>query len=605
MYIREVIKKNRGSDKEYKYHRLIESFRGPKGPRQRTVLELGTLELDTEQLSSLAIRIEEHLNGQRTRLVPFAQEIEDLAKHFAGLIIKKRLEQTPAEPEDAPFFQSVDVNSIETSHPKSVGGEHVGLAAMNALDFTAFFRANGFSESQAALATLLIIGRLIHPSSERELKRFAQNDSALDLLMGEDFSRISQNALYRASDKLFEHKDALEAHLRAQANALFSLKETIILYDLTNTYFEGDAPKVGKAKRGWSKEKRFDRPLVTLGLVLDDKGFPKQSKVLAGNASEPATLKEMIATMRSNAENAQPTLLSARPTIVMDAGVATQANCDMLRAESFDYIVVARKRPGFESTEHTTVSEVRKGVTIESARQGDELILCCRSEGKIAKEQAMLDKIRKRMEGELTSLHEGLSKKGKLKNYAKVLERIGRIRERNQRVSLGFDIVVAEREGRATAISWTFDATKLAKPYDGSYFLRTTRLDLAASDIWSIYTMLTTVEDSFRSLKSELGMRPIHHTKEERVESHLFISVLAYHLLSYIQHHLRDAGIQHRWKTLRSRLCMHQAVTATLNKEEGGKVAIRHCTTPSQEIQEIYSALGLKKTPLRRRTFLL
>ena len=217
----------------------------------------------------------------------------------------------------------------------------------------------------------------------------------------------------------------------------------------------------------------------------------------------------------------------------------------------------------------------------------------------------MLKKIRGRMESELKALHEGLSQKRKHKSYAKILERIGRIRERNQRVSMAFDINVTELDGLATAISWSFDATKLSKPYDGAYYLRTTRTDLTAEEIWGLYTMLTTVEDSFRSLKSELGMRPIHHTKEERVEAHLFISVLAYHLLCYIQHILRESGVHHRWETLRARLRLHQVVTATLNKEGGGKIAVRHCTTASQEVQELYSALGLSKTPVKRRTFLL
>jgi len=191
------------------------------------------------------------------------------------------------------------------------------------------------------------------------------------------------------------------------------------------------------------------------------------------------------------------------------------------------------------------------------------------------------------MEQELKKLGDGLNKKGCVKAYPKVLERIGRIRQRYTRVSKGFRITVTEHEGKATEVKWEFNESKLSKPYDGSYFIRTDRTDLSMEEIWQIYVMLTSVEDAFRCLKSELGLRPNHHRKGNRIEGHLFISVLAYHLLQFIQRHMRDAG--------------HEMLSTSMPKEDGGMIHLRYCTIPTLRQKEIYKALGITSVPLKRK----
>ncbi|RLB75723.1 MAG: IS1634 family transposase [Deltaproteobacteria bacterium] len=598
MFIREIEKKNSGSDKAFISHRLVQSIRTPRGPRQTVVMNLGKLDLSKEKWKELANRIEEVAYGQEMRLIEAPQEIEALAQHYGQLLIKKQLaekkeKQSINQEQD---FESINVNAVSSSENKRIGPEHVGLEAMKSLGFFDLFQQLEFTQRQSDLATLLIVGRYVHPSSERELRRYAKEQSALDELLGTSFSHIGNNALYRTSDLLFEHKDQIERFLRVRSKEIFSLKETIILYDLTNTYFTGEAPGY---KRGRSKQKRNDCPLVTLGLVLDENGFVKGSRIFDGNVSEPSTLLSMVESMHEHTKKETPPLFVTKPTVVMDAGIASKENISLLKAKRFSYIVVSRTKP--ENITYDNFIEIKEGVKAHSIRQGDEIFLHCISEGKTKKEKSMVAKARDRMEQELKKVRQGLSKKGCLKSYPKVLERIGRMREHYSRVSKGFTITVKEHKGKATEMSWQFDKSKLGKPYDGTYFLQTDRVDLSNEDLWSIYIMLTSVEDAFRCLKSELGLRPIHHSKSDRVDGHLFISVLAYHLLNYNRWQFQKAGLNHRWPTICSWLETHELLTTKLPKEDGRIIYLRYCTLPTLKQQEIYKALKITSIPFRRK----
>ena len=496
-------------------------------------------------------------------------------------------------------FQSVDVNAIASSEGKSIGAEHVGLEVMKKLGFFKLFRQLKFKKKIMDMAALLIVGRLVHPCSERELKRYAQEESGLDELLQTDFSHLANNALYETSDILFSHKHTIEQFLSNQSKKLLSLGESIILYDLTNTYFEGDVPCCEKAKHGRSKEKRNDRPLVTLGIVLDENGFLKTTRIFEGNISEPKTLMDMVNEVHGHAVGQQPPLPLQKPTVVIDAGIASEDNLSTLKDQGFSYIVVSRSNP--DEIPDPVFIEIKKGIKVHSFKQDGEIFLHCQSEAKTKKEQSMVNRARKKMEKELSYLRDGLSIKRRLKKYDKVLERIGRLRNQHSRVSKGFDIQVKPGGKTAVDITWQFDEKKLGKPYDGSYFLRTDRTDLNDDKIWSIYIMLTIVEDAFRCLKDELGLRPNFHHKPDRIEGHIFVTVLAYHLLHFIRYVLNEAGLFHRWKTIRSWLNTHRIHTTSLPKAEGGVIHIRHCTTPTLKQQEVYSALKITNVPLRQR----
>ena len=280
---------------------------------------------------------------------------------------------------------TIDVNAVSSSDGKSVGPEHTGFEAMKALGFFDLFRQLGFTDDESNLATLQIVGRLVHPGSERELKRYAKEQSGLDELIGCDFSYVGHNMLYRNSDLLFTHKETIERFLRMRSKKIFSLGETIILYDLTNTYFSGNATGYKKAKRGRSKQKRSDRPLVTLGVVLDERGFIKCSRIFDGNVGEPSTLLDMINDIHSQVSGETPPLFVTKPTIVMDAGIASEDNLDLVRENGFSYIVVSRSRP--EHVEEGAFEEIKEGIKVKEMRIGNETYLHCISDGKMKKEQ--------------------------------------------------------------------------------------------------------------------------------------------------------------------------------------------------------------------------
>lgn len=596
MYIRRKEKKNKASGKSYYTHELVESRRTEAGPRQITLLNLNPFDLDQKYWKQLSNRIKQILNGQQL-LISIDQKIEALARHYASMLIKQQQSlQINTEKHD---FQSVDVNGLESTDSRSIGREHIGLKAMEELGLNKIFKQLEFDQATIDLASVLIVGRLIHPSSERELKRYVQQESGFNDLLRTNISRLSNNSLYETSDILFSHKDKIEKYLSLHAKARFSLGESIILYDLTNTFFEGNACNYDKARRGRSKEKRSDRPLATLGLIMDELGFPKASHVYSGNVTESKTLMEMVKKIQAKDQKRSLTV-KQKPTVVIDAGIATNENLNALKDEGYSYIVVSRSKPE-EIPENLQLESIKKGIKAKSFKQGDEIFLHCKSDSKAGKENSIIEKSREKVEKELDYLRQGLTIKRRLKNYDKIQQRIGRIRQKNSRVSAGFEIKVTRNNDMAADITWSFDPNKLSKAYDGSYFLRTNRTDLSDHRIWSLYVMLTTVEDAFRCLKDELGLRPNFHRKPERIEGHIFITILAYHLLHYIRFKLTRTGLSHRWPTILSWLSTHRIHTTSLPREEGGAIHIRHCTKPTIEQQQVYSALEITNIPVRKR----
>jgi len=322
-----------------KYHtfKLVESFRTQRGPRQRDVLNLGSsFSLPRDQWKALADRVETIMTGQSTFL-PVSKKIETLAQRYAKEIISKQgqvfehSEECPVEMD----YQTVDVNSVDSEHIRSVGGESVVLDSIRHLELDRELEELGLSRVNVNAAIGVITGRLLLPSSERATHIWLQNQTALDDLLGTSFGDLSQDRVYKISDFLLKNKIAIESHLEDREKNLFSQTETVLLYDLTNTFFEGSGKYNGKAHFGVSKEKRSDCPLVTLGLLLNGEGFPKRSEVFEGNVSEPGTLAGMLSGMCAG---------ESKPIVVADAGIGTEDNVAWLKEEGYGYIVVSRKR---------------------------------------------------------------------------------------------------------------------------------------------------------------------------------------------------------------------------------------------------------------------
>jgi transposase len=603
MFIREIRKVESGSKKSYVYHRLMESVRTPRGPRQRIVLNLGKLESPREEWKSLANRIEEILTGQQ-RLPGLRASIEGLAQHYASLIRRKEMQSVPSKPSEASAaeWEKVDLNSITQEEVRTVGGEIIGWWAFKTLGVHGILEELGLNERQVELAALLVVGRLLHPGSERETALWGKQVSGFDEVLGTSFEHLSNNALYRLSDALVAKKEQIEEALVRRERSLLGLRETIILYDLTNTYFCGTGADNSLAKRGPSKEKRTDCPLVTLALALDEDGFPKASRTFAGNVSEPATFREILRVLPVK-EVQQRCLFENAPTVVMDAGIATNKNLEILGEEGFHYICVSRARPKEPVADELEVirehegSVLVRGRTIESE---GETLLYCESEGRARKEESMKALFQKRFEEGLSAIADSLVKKRGVKDYQKVLERLGKLKGKYPSVSRFYDIQVDQENEIATAIRWSIqDQAALDFRFSGAYLLRTDRKDLKEKELWTLYNTLTHIEGAFRSLKSELGLRPVFHRVSRRIEGHLFITVLAYHLLAVIERKLRKNGVRQCWESIRTLMATQVRVTVSLSNYKGERIHIRQTTEPEPFHKQIFGALELPAKSLK------
>ncbi len=364
---------------------------------------------------------------------------------------------------------------------------------------------------------------------------------------------------------------------------------------------EGQATSNPKASYGVSKEKRNDCPLVTMGLVMNEHGFLHRTSILPGNASEPKTLKKMIESL-----NAHQSLF--KPTIILDAGIATNDNLTWLRENKYSYIVSARQgAPSLElENELVAVGDLHdhvKAALIKNEDDSEEKWLYCESEAKAAVASEMKKSFKTRFEEALTKLSEGLVKAKGRKKYTKVIERLGRLKEKHKRISGCYEITVtASDDGEtATAIEWRVIDEKMSAKLTGRYFLRTNLVTTDVKELWQLYNILRGVEDAFRFMKSSLGLRPVYHQKEHRVDGHLWITIMAYHLIQHCLYQLKRQEICYEWKTIRK--TMMSRVRVTMRAKTADDRTLHHRSTTKAEVDQIaiYRALGLSSSILRSK----
>ena len=593
MFIRRTKTRTVGTQDHYYTYRLVRSVRLGDKVRQRTLLNLGAhFDLPPVQWPLLYQRLDDLLAGQAT-LVDYPEAVEDHAQRIVAQLISRQAE-TSLDADDTASsgeLHRVDVNSLELVRPRTVGVEHVGLWAMQQLGLPALLAQLGLNSRQQAAAVGSIIGRLAAPGSERATHRWLRETSALGDLLAVDFENYSLMQLYRASDALMAHREAIEEHLFGAAMTLFELQPTVTLYDLTNTYFEGDAGSQEKAQRGHSKEKRSDCPLLTLGLMLDASGFVRRSQVFAGNVSEPHTLAEMLTALQA----------PKGALVVMDRGIATQDRITWLAEQGYRYLVVSRERKRtFDLASAMTATQQSVHLHKVLSEDGQETRLYCYSEAREEKEKAIAERLAKRFEKALTTLSEGLSRPRTQKRIDKIWQRIGRLKEKSRGVAQHYDIDVTSNEDgtQALAINWRrqpVNGSMLTHP--GVYCLRSNQTDWDEETLWRTYITLTDLEAVFRSLKSELGLRPIYHHKALRTEGHLFITVIAYQLVQVIRRRLRQHGQSESWSLLRRILNGQQRITATFRRADDCALHVRKATVAETPQREIYQALGINETP--------
>ncbi|WP_342455466.1 IS1634 family transposase, partial [Aquabacter sp. P-9] len=393
-----------------------------------------------------------------------------------------------------------------------------------------------------------VIGRMAKPASELATWNWLQRHSALGELIDFDFEAMPHTRLYHASDVLMKHRKVIDEHIFSAVQTLFGLDETVTLYDLTNTYFEGEAEGNSKAKRGHSKEKRSDCSLMTLGLILDGSGFVRRSRTFAGNVAESGTLEGMLEGLDA----------PRGALVIMDRGIATEANVGWLVEHGYRYLVVSRGGARqFDETQAIRI-ETAGGdplrIQKEISEDGKEVRLYCHSLGREKKESAMVERFATGFENGLKKIVDGLAKPRGEKRHGKLLERIGRLKEKSRGASQHYQVeLMADESGKlATGLTWEkvpVNGTMATHP--GVYCLRSNETGWDEEKLWRTYTMLTDLESVFRSLKSELGLRPVYHSTEERADGHLFITVLAYQAVQVLRTKLKKADIHDSWASLR------------------------------------------------------
>jgi transposase len=609
MYIRRTQTRSNATGEHYFTYRLVRSERIAGKVKQMTLLNLGRhFAVDQAFWPALCVRIEELMAGQASLVevdLPKAAAleaeriVEQLQLHKAPACSASAPQSQSAskpEPEAVPEtdVQAVDVNSLELVRPRSVGVEHIGLWAMRQVSFIELLIEVGISGPLRSAILGVIIGRMAAPGSELAAYRWLGQQSALGELLDIDFGRLPLMTLYRASDALMKHRDVIERTVFNRIHDLFGLETTVTLYNLTNTYFEGTAAANPKAQNGRSKEKRSDCPLVTLGLVLDGSGFVRRSQTFEGCAVEAKTLEQMLKNL--GAPNGA--------LVVMDAGIATEVNLTWLREHGYRYLVVSRERARQFEAEAARPIETAAGSTVHLQRVDDsdnkEVRLYCHSEQREQKEQGINQRFCERFEAGLQKIADGLGKPRAEKRLGKLQERIGRLKEQCRGVGQHYDIELLPDESgkKVDGLRWIKQprtGTRLTHP--GVYCLRSNETGWDSERLWRTYIMLTDLEAVFRSFKSELGLRPVYHHKEIRVDGHLFITVLAYQFVQIIRRQLQEHGIEGRWSSLRDILSVQRRVTASFQRAEGGALHIRKATRPEPELAAIYQALNLDPLP--------
>lgn len=581
--------------RRYHHYLLVESVNTEQGPRHKVVCSLGNLEPGPpEKWRNLAQRLEKALSGQLT--------FEGKEAHLNGLVqrVREGKPESEAQPAADVRWLEVDTSNVALENARQAGPVHTGHEMWKKLGIGEVLAEAGLDERERELAEVLTLNRLIEPGSEHATPEWVERTALTDIL-GEQVSRLNYRELYKNLDALHPQREVIEISLAQREATLFNLDPSVYLYDLTSTYFEGQCEQNGLAKHGYSRDKRSDCRQVVVGLILNRDGFPIGHEIFEGNRSDSTTVEAMLAALERRT-GGQKGL-----TVTVDRGMSDQENLERIRKAQHHYIVAAKQTERvkwlteFEDEEGwqelirqpspTNSCQQKTGVRVKRYGREEEIYILCVSEGRTEKDRAIRERQEQRLLKDLVALEKRVGA-GKLLGVKKVCEAIGRLRERYPRVARYYTIDFDET---TSTLQWHEEQDKKLKAakVDGGYLLRTDRKDLTEEEIWQTYMLLTRVEAAFRDMKSPLAVRPVYHQLQHRVESHIFVCVLAYHLLVAIEKLLHDAGNTSSWETIRKQLSTHQVVSAYLPAKNGRILEVRRDTTPNKVQQQIYQALRI------------
>lgn len=568
MYLRPTYIRKQGQ--VYAYWKLVESYRTERGPRQRTVAHLGRMD-------------------EAGRL-----GIEEAATAPTGQSSQKELfPETVPEPR----FVEIDRTSVRVENGRQFGGPWLALELIRKLGLNEFLKgimpSGKESVPWSVTALILVIGRFCKPSSELHLAEHFYRGSSLAELLGVPAIQVDDNRLYRGLDELLPHKESLEVFLKNRFGELFGIEYDLLLYDVTSTYFEGQAPHNPLAKRGYSRDHRPDCKQVCIGLVVTRCGLPLGYQIFAGNRHDSTTLKEVVELMESRYGKAQRIW-------VMDRGMVSKENLDFMREGSRQYIVGTPKSQLKRFEQHLVSKDwriIREGLEVKLCpcpEGGTETFILCRSRDRRLKEKAMHDRFEKRIEEGLTQIE--ASCKSQKQDPLKISRRVGKLLGQNSRAGGLFEIQVSSDAKGAAHIEWT----KVEKWRDwsdlseGAYLLRSNVTHWTDEELWKAYIQLTEAEEAFRIQKNDLSLRPVWHQKEDRVGAHILVCFLAFVLWKFLGQLCKKGNLGDNPRKVLDELAGIQAVDVVFKTKDGKEIRNRCVTQPSDHQKILLQNLGLE-----------
>lgn len=614
MFIRQVKKKNTKQGKIFYQYQLVQASRINGVVKQSQVLYLGS----EPELYDKQTRLEvlEQLQSKIFKQTLLHNNYSNISKKLTELYYQKYLIKYDTDLVDNKIvipttnnevdFQPVDIKNLNIENNKAFGCENLCKQVAEKLDLASCFKELGFDNMENKLAQISIISRAIFSSSEYRTAQYLRDNSSLKSLFNISDVEISHQNLYKMSDKLYENKTEIDKYLYGKILDIFNIDDSIVIYDLSNTHFEGRKENSKIARYGRNKQKRNDCKQVVFTGIINSSGFIRHSRIYEGNKADIATVEDMITDLEAHNNNTKGKI------IVMDAGFASEENLKFLDDNSYKYICVSRQRLNddvINKIESKHVVEDRLGNNIELAvfdhPKFNDTWMYVKSQQKRIKEESITIKLCDRFEQELQAMADGLHKKGTTKKIEKVWERIGRCRERNRNVSGRYIIDVMELNGKASEIKWTKKQAKAESDHKhGVYFIRTNIKNPTEQMLWDTYNIVREVEASFRCLKSDLHIRPVHHQKDDRIESHIYLTTLAYQLVNSIRHMLKDKGIKHSWTNI-VRIMNTQSLQDVVLPMKTKTLKITTSSKPIQSALEIYKATDTKSMIIRKQKYVV
>jgi len=610
MYLKASFRHNPAINNIAAYYRLVESYRNEADRVcHKTLLNIGFLPAATLEQK---IKIVQHLNDRykdQNALFeePDEQVLQWVNEFWEEMIAKKTIDRPTMEQQ----HRLVKADTIKHKEARQIGTEWLCLNTWNQLHLTELFTTAGWRDEQIKLAMTQVISRAVYPGSELATSRWIKDNSAICDVTGYDIDKITKDKLYQSALALYKHKGIIESHLSKKTNELFDLQDKIMLYDLTNTYFEGTKATSTLARYGRSKEKRSDAKLVVLAMVINIEGFIKYSSIEAGNYSDTSDMNTLLDKLAKNISS------SYNPIVVMDAGIATEKNLAILNDKGYKYVVVSRSKikdyePVEKGKEIYLLTKSKKIIRLSLVKtnQYTDHFLKVESPAKGMKEQGIKNRLEQGYEQQLHLIKQSLSKPRGIKQVAKVNQRIGRAKQKYPSIHHLYQIhlIIDGATQIVKDITWQKDYIKAEEATGrlGVYFLRTNLNDPDEALEWMIYNTIREIESTFRVLKTDLDLRPIYHQKDDATMAHLHLGLLAYWLVNTIRHQLKQAGIKDGWQEVKRKATTQKMVLTTAQNSYDKLIQIKRCTEPTADLKQIQDALKqTKPKPFKQIKFVV